>query len=152
MDFTYLYDESLPDFTDFTGGRVFTEHEVYADIGRPEDWSHRDGGYQPVSRTADQAAEIAQLLDACLKWDGRIRRIQLDDHDNAYNTYTHEGLPPGPISNPGRAALEAVMAPDHTAYLYFVAKNDGTHYFSKTVAEHNAAVVKYQRGGKPLAQ
>ncbi len=90
--------------------------------------------------------------NACLKWDGRIRRIQLDDHDNPYNTYTHEGLPPGPISNPGRAALEAVMAPDHTAYLYFVAKNDGTHYFSKTVAEHNAAVVKYQRGGKPLAQ
>ena len=52
--------------------------------------------------------------NACLKWDGRIRRIQLDDHDNPYNTYTHEGLPPGPISNPGRAALEAVMAPDHT--------------------------------------
>jgi UPF0755 protein len=89
---------------------------------------------------------------ACQKWDGRIRRIQLDDKDNPYNTYTHEGLPPGPISNPGRQALEAVMAPDHTAYLYFVAKNDGTHYFSKTVAEHNAAVVKYQRGGKPLAQ
>ena len=90
--------------------------------------------------------------NACLKWDGRIRRIQLDDHDNPYNTYTHEGLPPGPISNPGRAALEAVMAPDHTPYLYFVAKNDGTHYFSKTVAEHNAAVVKYQRAGKPLGQ
>jgi UPF0755 protein len=90
---------------------------------------------------------------ACLKWDGRIRRIQLEDRENPYNTYTHEGLPPGPISNPGRAALEAVMAPDHTPYLYFVAKNDGTgsHYFSKSVAEHNAAVVKYQRGGKPLA-
>jgi UPF0755 protein len=89
---------------------------------------------------------------ACQKWDGRIRRIQLDDRDNPYNTYTHEGLPPGPISNPGRAALEAVMAPDRTPYLYFVAKNDGTHYFSRTVAEHNAAVVKYQRGGKALAQ
>jgi UPF0755 protein len=90
---------------------------------------------------------------ACLKWDGRIHRIQLDDHENPYNTYAHEGLPPGPISNPGRAALEAVMSPDHTPYLYFVAKNDGTgsHYFSKTVAEHNAAVVKYQRGGKPLS-
>ena len=89
---------------------------------------------------------------ACLKWDGRIRRIHLDDRENPYNTYTHEGLPPGPISNPGRMALEAVMAPDHTAFLYFVAKGDGMHYFSKTVAEHNAAVVKYQRGGKPLAQ
>jgi UPF0755 protein len=85
---------------------------------------------------------------ACLKWDGRIRHIQLEDRENPYNTYTHEGLPPGPIANPGRAALEAVMAPDHTPYLYFVSKNDGTHYFSKTVAEHTAAVVKYQRAGK----
>jgi UPF0755 protein len=88
---------------------------------------------------------------ACLKWDGRIRRIQLDDKESAYNTYTHEGLPPGPIANPGRAALEAVMAPDRTPYLYFVSRNDGTHFFSRTVAEHNAAVVKYQRGGKSLA-
>ena len=85
---------------------------------------------------------------ACPKWDGRIRRIHLDDRENLYNTYTHEGLPPGPISNPGRAALEAVMAPDRTPFLYFVARNDGTHQFSRTVAEHNAAVVKYQRGGK----
>ena len=89
---------------------------------------------------------------ACQKWDGRIRRIHLDDRDNPYNTYTHEGLPPGPISNPGRAALEAVLAPDHTPFLYFVAKNDGTHQFSRTVAEHNAAVVKYQRGGKALGR
>jgi UPF0755 protein len=90
--------------------------------------------------------------NACLKWDGRIRRIQLDDRDNPYNTYTHEGLPPGPITNPGRKALEAVMSADGTPYLYFVARNDGTHQFSKTVAEHNAAVVKYQRGGKALPQ
>jgi UPF0755 protein len=89
---------------------------------------------------------------ACQKWDGRIRRIQLDDHDNVYNTYTHEGLPPGPIANPGRAALEAVMSPDRTPFLYFVSRNDGTHVFSRSVAEHNAAVVKFQRGGKPLAQ
>jgi UPF0755 protein len=89
---------------------------------------------------------------ACGKWDGRIHRIHLDDKDNVYNTYTHEGLPPGPISNPGRAALEAVLAPDKTPFLYFVARNDGTHQFSRTVAEHNAAVVKFQRGGKALAQ
>src|SRR6185295_338056 len=93
-----------------------------------------------------------QKSAACQKWDGRIRRIHLDDRDNPYNTYTHEGLPPGPISNPGRAALEAVLAPDHTPFLYFVARNDGTHQFSRTVAEHNAAVVKFQRGGKALPQ
>ena len=83
--------------------------------------------------------------DACKKFEGRIRKIHLQDKDNPYNTYTHEGLPPAPISNPGRAALEAVLQPDETPYLYFVSKNDGTHYFSKTRAEHEAAVNKYQR-------
>ncbi len=87
---------------------------------------------------------------ACQKWDGRIHRIHLDDASNPYNTYTHEGLPPGPIANPGRASLLAVLHPDGTNYLYFVAKNDGTHQFSATVAEHEAAVVKYQRGGKAM--
>jgi peptidoglycan lytic transglycosylase G len=86
---------------------------------------------------------------ACAHFEGRIRRIHLEDKDNLYNTYTHEGLPPGPISNPGRAALEAVLQPDETPYLYFVSKNDGTHYFSKTRAEHEAAVDKYQRSTKP---
>lgn len=89
---------------------------------------------------------------ACEKWDGRIHRIHLDDAVNPYNTYTHEGLPPGPIANPGRAALAAVFRPDGTNYLYFVAKNDGTHQFSATIAEHEAAVVKYQRGGKALSK
>ena len=51
-----------------------------------------------------------------------------------------------------RAALAAVMRPDGSPYLYFVSKNDGTHQFSATLAEHEAAVVKYQRGGKPLAK
>ena len=82
---------------------------------------------------------------ACRQWDGRIHKIHLVDRDNPYNTYTHEGLPPGPISNPGKAALEAVMQPDATPYLYFVSKNDGTHQFSKTRADHEAAVDKYQR-------
>jgi UPF0755 protein len=88
----------------------------------------------------------AHVSAACKKFEGRIRRAQLDDKDNPYNTYAHEGLPPGPICNPGRAAIEAVLEPETTAYLYFVSKNDGTHYFSKTRAEHEAAVDKYQRG------
>jgi len=87
---------------------------------------------------------------ACAQWDGRIRRIQLDDQDNPYNTYTHEGLPPGPIANPGRAALAAVMRPDGSGYLYFVSRNDGTHQFSTTLADHEAAVVKFQRAGRPM--
>jgi UPF0755 protein len=87
---------------------------------------------------------------ACSQWKGNIQYIHLYDKENPYNTYTHEGLPPGPIANPGRAALEAVMKPDGSPYLYFVAKGDGTSYFSTNIAEHEAAVVKYQRGGKPM--
>ena len=93
---------------------------------------------------------LGEASPACQKWDGRIHRIHLDDPANPYNTYTHEGLPPGPIANPGRAALLAVLRPDGTNFLYFVAKNDGTHQFSATLAEHEAAVVKYQRAGKAL--
>jgi UPF0755 protein len=83
---------------------------------------------------------------ACKKFTGRIRRAQLDDKDNPYSTYAHEGLPPGPISNPGRASLEAVMSPEQNQYLYFVSKNDGSHVFSRTREEHEANVNRYQRG------
>lgn len=85
--------------------------------------------------------------DACQKWDktDRLHRIQLDDKDNPYNTYQHEGLPPGPICNPGRAALAAVADPDGSRYFFFVGRNDGTHVFSRTVAEHERAVSRYQR-------
>jgi UPF0755 protein len=84
---------------------------------------------------------------ACREWDkaGRLFRKQLDDKDNPYNTYQHAGLPPGPISNPGRASLEATMNPEQTDYLYFVAKDERTHVFSKTYEEHTKWVDKYQR-------
>jgi UPF0755 protein len=61
-----------------------------------------------------------------------------------YNTYVHRGLPPGPIANPGRAALEAAVAPAPTTALYFVSRNDGSHAFSETLDEHNRAVRRFQ--------
>ncbi|MDH4318506.1 MAG: endolytic transglycosylase MltG [Desulfobulbaceae bacterium] len=64
-----------------------------------------------------------------------------------YNTYMIKGIPPGPICNPGRASLEAVLHPSNTPYLYFVSKNDGTHHFSASLKEHNRAVRTYQRSG-----
>ncbi len=97
----------------------------------------------------------AEKSAACQKFEGRIRRIHLDDKDNPYSTYANEGLPPGPISNPGKAALEAVLAPKKSRFLYFVARNDGTHEFSKSVAEHERWVELYQRQGqvgKPAKQ
>ncbi len=65
-----------------------------------------------------------------------------------YNTYVHGGLPPGPIANPGRAALEAAIVPEPTDALFFVSRNDGTHVFSRTLREHNRAVNQYQRRRK----
>ena len=61
-----------------------------------------------------------------------------------YNTYTVAKLPFGPIANPGRESLNAVMKPAHSEYLYFVSHNDGTHAFSKTYEEHNRAVKSFQ--------
>lgn len=78
------------------------------------------------------------------EFNGEITKKHLAD-PHPYNTYVHPGLPPGPIGNPGRAALEAALFPADTKYLYFVAKNDGTHHFSTTYAQHQAAVKKYQR-------
>ncbi len=65
--------------------------------------------------------------------------------DSPYNTYRHNGLPPTPICSPGRESILAAMYPMKSEYLFFVAKNDGSHYFSKTLKEHNEAVRLYQR-------
>ncbi len=75
---------------------------------------------------------------------GNLRRRDLRNEDNPYNTYRIPGLPPGPIANPGLAALLSVVEPAETDYLYFVSKNDGTHHFSVTYKEHANAVNRYQ--------
>jgi UPF0755 protein len=69
---------------------------------------------------------------------------------SAFNTYEIAGLPPGPIANPGLPSMRAALYPAHTDYLYFVARNDGTHIFSRSFAEHQRAIakVKEMRGGK----
>ena len=81
-------------------------------------------------------------------FDGNLRRRDLQDKSNPYNTYQIAGLPPGPIANPGADALRAVVEPAETEYLYFVSRNDGTHEFSKTYNEHVNAVNRYQRRGR----
>jgi UPF0755 protein len=78
-------------------------------------------------------------------FDGNLRRVDLDDTANLYNTYQHYGLPPGPIANPGLDSLRAVLDPAPGNLLYFVSKNDGTHEFSETYAKHVEAVDRYQR-------
>lgn len=74
------------------------------------------------------------------RYNGTIYKRDLQEN-NPYNTYVHKGLPPTPISMPGKEAIEAVMHPDGNNYIYFVARGDGsTHQFSRTLTEHNAAV------------
>lgn len=70
---------------------------------------------------------------------GKIYKSQIH-YDSPYNTYVYKGLPPGPIANPGLHALEAALQPEETPYIFFVARQDGSHYFSTTLAEHNRAV------------
>ncbi len=77
------------------------------------------------------------------KWNGNLTRENLQV-DSPYNTYRHAGLPPGPIAAPGRASLQAAVHPAEAAYLYFVSRNDGTHAFATTLAEHNRNVQKWQ--------
>jgi UPF0755 protein len=78
---------------------------------------------------------------------GRITAADLQ-HNSPYNTYRVQGLPPGPIANPGLASIRAALNPAPVNYLYFVAKNDGSHQFSQTLQQHNQAVRLYQGGGK----
>lgn len=77
-------------------------------------------------------------------FDGNLRSRHLKDASNLYNTYRHHGLPPSPIAIPGKEAIYAALHPEPGAALYFVAKGDGSHYFSSTLEEHNRAVRKYQ--------
>ena len=79
-------------------------------------------------------------------FDGNLRKRDLLA-DTPFNTYTRGGLPPTPIALPGRASLQAAVRPQATKALYFVARGDGSSVFSETLAEHNRAVNKYQRGG-----
>lgn len=77
------------------------------------------------------------------EFDGNIRRKNIDDSTNIYNTYRHNGLPPTPISNPSTISLNAVINPSDTNYIYFVANKKGTHFFSETYLEHLQNVKKY---------
>lgn len=80
-------------------------------------------------------------IGTCQGFLGRITPAMLRDDQNPYNSYRHAGLPPGPIGNPGYGALRAVLQPAETSYLFFVANKDsGGHTFSRTLAEHEAAI------------
>ncbi len=104
----------------------------------------RDKDFTPKLLQCDPTAGYGCLirpLGACGSYvPGKITHDILADAGNPYNTYKHEGLPPGPIANPGARSLEAVMQPSVNHFFYFVAKGGGRHTFSETLSGHNAAV------------
>jgi UPF0755 protein len=105
----------------------------------------RDPSFSPKLLQCDPTAGYGCLVaperaPSCLGYTGKVTHDIVSDASNAYNTYKHEGLPPGPISNPGARSIEAVMAPAMTRYLYFVARGEGRHTFSETYGAHAAAV------------
>jgi UPF0755 protein len=87
---------------------------------------------------------IVYALKLAGKYSGRLLLRDLK-FPSPYNTYLHPGLPPGPISNPGKPAIDAALHPAPEPYLYFVAQGDGSHRFSRTLGEHLDAVRRYQK-------
>lgn len=96
--------------------------------------------------TLRKLQSCATLQYIFLNREGKVKE-KLYENDtkiqDPYNTYLYEGLPPGPICSPGQASIEAALYPEKTDYMYFVAKDDGYHKFSKTYKDHQAAINKY---------
>ena len=97
---------------------------------------------QGIPLATDPSVIYAALLEG--RYRGAIYASDLES-TSPYNTYRHAGLPPGPIANPGVAALKAALAPAHTDYLYFVADAEGHSRFSATLKEHTEQVEAYRR-------
>jgi UPF0755 protein len=105
----------------------------------------REGIALGADPTVEYALGVRQTEDQTLTFD------QVNT-PSPYNTYVNAGLPPGPIASPGLSSLEASLAPSDTEYLYFVARYDGTHVFSRTLAEHEAAQAAIQDGRAAQSQ
>jgi UPF0755 protein len=119
------------------------EKETAVDAERPEVASvFYNRMLRHMTLSTDPTVIYAALLND--RYRGAIYRSDLQ-YDSPYNTYRNTGLPPGPISNPGKASLQAAMHPASTEYLYFVSDNQGHHKFSSTSEEHARNVAAYRR-------
>lgn len=110
----------------------------------------RDPAFSPKLLQSDPTTGYGCVRDrdvapSCAKYEGKVTGEMNRDRLNAYSTYVHDGLPPGPISNPGAASLAAVLDPTPSRFFYFVAKGGGRHTFSETYDAHLKAV----RGAPP---
>ncbi len=118
---------------------------VEKETGKPEERSMVAGLYSNRVRTGMKLQADPTIIYPITKGKPLGRRIKQSEIAavNGYNTYTRTGLPEGPITNPGRASIAAVMNPENTGALFMVADGTGGHWFASTLAEHNANVAKW---------
>ncbi|MUM76325.1 endolytic transglycosylase MltG [Pseudodesulfovibrio sp. F-1] len=139
-----VWPDGLPDWDDLHR-TVIIASLVEKETGVPEERARIAGVFHSrLKKRMLIQADPTIIYGLGEAFDGNISRVHLRDPDNPYNTYVHRGLPPGPICSPGLEALLATVNPEEHEYLYFVARGDGSHQFSKTLEEHNRAVVRYQ--------
>lgn len=138
------------DFTRAAGRLGLTEHQavtlaslVEEETGRPDERRLVAAVFLNRLRRGMPLQSDPTVLYGRTDGDRTLTRADLR-RPTPYNTYTIAGLPPAPIANPGRAALEATVDPAPVEYLYFVSRGDGTHEFTSTLAAHNAAVARYR--------
>jgi UPF0755 protein len=120
---------------------------VERETPRPEERPHVAGVFENRLRIGQPLQcdpTVAYALALAGAYTGKLDGGDLH-FSSPYNTYRNRGLPPGPIANPGEAALRAALAPPPTEDLYFVANTEGGHFFSKTLEEHNHNVARYRR-------
>ena len=116
----------------------------------------RDPAFHPRRLECDPTASYGCLVApekaaSCATFTGKATAAIEHDPDNPYSTYTHEGLPPGPIANPGAKSIEGVMTPATSRFFFFVAKGEGRHAFSETYASHAENVSALRKSPPSLA-
>jgi len=117
---------------------------VEKETGRPEERPLIASVFLNRLRLGMRLESDPTVIYGMENFDGDLKKRDLSEK-SPYNTYVIHGLTPGPIANPGLESIRAVIEPARTDYLYFVSRNDGSHHFSKTLAEHNRAVEIYQK-------
>ena len=120
---------------------------VERETPRPEERPHVAGVFTNrlhIGQPLQCDPTVVYALTLAGLYSGKLSGADLH-YASPYNTYRNKGLPPGPIANPGEAALRAALNPPPTEDLYFVANTEGGHFFSKTLKEHNQNVARYRR-------
>ena len=145
--FAQVFDKNLLDKVDDMG---MTPHEVSTLASIVEKEAYVPSERATIAGVFLNRLEISMTLGACPTVLYAINKpqgpllIKETEVDSPYNTYKYGGLPPGPISSFGLASLKAVLNPETVPYLYFVAKDDGSHAFAQTLSEHNRNIALYQ--------